>query len=202
MKISNAGAALVLVLFVAALVGCEPEPERFDYKLVSIELAPVTWSNGTIIEQRYSYTAKFHVMPDSEFPGAAQEVTCVEHWNPATINNDLVEWFATHDRSKHTDIHTGGMHEVRSGVIYPADITGGNMLNGWTVLPQNSDGTVVTDTTKPFAAYNVNKLPGGNVTGRITREDRGRAIHWTVVADESGVTVIVDGKVHFEPFVP
>jgi hypothetical protein len=192
-----------------ACSGCDqPAKQEFRVEIVSVEFR---MSNEYIKDDAgrddwlyHIYTVKARIYG---VDGAVQEVaqTLGDDWCGSTLNRGActVEYFqiGARDWEWHEDLHFDRIGTVHEMTLYPGEVEGADISDsGFAMLPENEDGSAAF--VQPWwdlNGANVEHLASHQVQGRVSRSDRGKAIHWTIAAEPEGVRITINGESTFYP---
>lgn len=161
----------ILALLLAACSGCQPERETPAYGLA---VKRVTFEPDPADPRGYICRVVMRVTGES----VAQEIS-LEGQHAWTEHLDVDGW--------RDDLHTVYWRERRDVVTYPAHVEGASHDNGGVAI-------IWAD---PLKAHTIPFLAARPAQGSIASADYGRTIRWSIVSDDLGVTVTIDGRSTF-----
>lgn len=134
-------------------------------------------------------------------PGAGQELQLcyLRYWNYPEAS--IVEYFGIggNGHEWHDDVHIDMRGAARSMKLFPSAVEGADVSQaGFAMLSANEDGSVV-HTPPTWIPFNRAHLSQHQVGGVLAKTDRSRTIDWSIVSDDDGVHVTIDGRAAFYP---
>lgn len=187
-----------LILSMGMLVccsGCDdsssrPEPERGTPagrlgRVVSVEFTPDVHG----VHRYWRYTVTVHLAALGQLQEVRlQSQAARDEGNGFTVT--VVEHFD--ETSDGIDIHTGTVGDYRVMRLYPATVAGVDAMNGFAMLPQNLDGSLLTDLTF-HPQFNESYTSGHSIGGSMKTADLSAVVEWTLDSSKDGVLITVDG---------
>lgn len=162
---------LTIIVAVLALFGCQPEREAPQYGL---SVKRVTFEPDPFDPNGYMVNVTMLVTGES----VAQEISI--NGKAAWLEHlSVTEW--------RDDLHRMHCNERRDIVTYPASADGAAHDN-------NGVAIIWAD---PLKVQTIPFLAARPAQGCIVSADYGRTIHWSIVSDDLGVTVTIDGRPTF-----
>jgi len=149
-------------------------------------------------EGKKRHIALLKIYEFSDLPGFVNEIYMDDG------NYTLVEYFDTIDGAlapgqsdRHSIGHLSGTHK-RWIYTYPAEVEGVDATpSGFAELPQNKDGSVVTNTNPE--TFNTEHNASYSRKGRIVRDERERGRWWSMYyhAPSNTIKIVLDDKPSF-----
>lgn len=194
-------AAVVLSLFF--LASCQNVKVYHMGEDVHVDIRVVSTSMGAYDGQEKAYQGKqmmalyLKIYEFSDMPGIINEIHM-------PYNRKLVEYFdtpngafAANQRDKHATIGLTG-NQKRYIYTYPAEVTGVDATSlGFAELPQNRDGSVVTNVD--HNNFNKEHNDTHKRQGRVVRDERNKGRWWSVYYDGSSkkIRFTLDDRPHW-----